>query len=75
MGQDFWDARRWQREFDTKHVCSEISIEDVLAYAFCHFVGFFHLFVFESTDVVYLFWLFCFLLHMHPYLSIISSFL
>ncbi|KAL4305981.1 hypothetical protein AHAS_Ahas16G0132600 [Arachis hypogaea] len=20
MGQDFWDARRWQREFDTKHV-------------------------------------------------------
>ncbi|CAJ1976049.1 unnamed protein product [Sphenostylis stenocarpa] len=19
MGQDFWDARRWQREFDTKH--------------------------------------------------------
>lgn len=20
MGQDFWDARRWQREFETKHV-------------------------------------------------------
>ncbi|OIW21387.1 hypothetical protein TanjilG_02532 [Lupinus angustifolius] len=20
MGQDFWDARRWQREFDSKHV-------------------------------------------------------
>jgi len=20
MGQDFWDARRWQREFDTKDV-------------------------------------------------------
>lgn len=22
MGQDFWDARRWQREFETKQVAS-----------------------------------------------------
>ncbi|KAK8636176.1 hypothetical protein V6N13_004883 [Hibiscus sabdariffa] len=24
MGQDFWVARRWQREFDTKQVASQI---------------------------------------------------
>uniref|UniRef100_A0A2N9I201 Helicase ATP-binding domain-containing protein n=1 Tax=Fagus sylvatica TaxID=28930 RepID=A0A2N9I201_FAGSY len=25
MGQDFWDARRWQREFETKQVSFELS--------------------------------------------------
>lgn len=24
MGQDFWDARRWQREFETKQVFFEV---------------------------------------------------
>ena len=24
MGQDFWDARRWQREFETKQVLESL---------------------------------------------------
>lgn len=31
MGQDFWDARRWQREFDTKDVHSFIQILTVVS--------------------------------------------
>jgi endoribonuclease Dicer len=26
MGQDFWDTRRWQREFDTKQVCFTVFV-------------------------------------------------
>lgn len=27
MGQDFWDARRWQREFESKQVAFDASFD------------------------------------------------
>lgn len=45
MGQDFWDARRWQREFETKQVAFEVSL--------ARFVSFYDKFTYNRTLTSY----------------------